>query len=327
MAAATSPEPTPSPPGTLNATDEWDWLANYLGDEIPNLSDHFTVDPNSDGDQNQGNDSTDQCASTTGCTSAFDISSLPMVEDPNLLSDGVGYVTEDLTMLSQGGTTMAQHADQQTSIPNLDAPALSDWLADGSIPDFLESGTYTHQEPQVYHGVALGEGFQSTSDSNIVPPLRVSSTSDNLISQMPVQDTDIHGDFMHFPGHEATSPSPLRLAPAASTSAHTSNLENAMTATTYPEISGLTERPDTQQSVSAENEAKSEKSNLGWVQYDQTSFASNSLAPKPIHSCHLPDNGRKRGRREPLTEAKRKRVAEMRKLKSCLLCRLRKKDV
>lgn len=107
MAAATSPEPTPSPPGTLNATDEWDWLANYLGDEIPNLSDHFTVDPNSDGDQNQGNDSTDQCASTTGCTSAFDISSLPMVEDPNLLSDGVGYVTEDLTMLSQGGTTMA----------------------------------------------------------------------------------------------------------------------------------------------------------------------------------------------------------------------------
>ncbi len=89
----------------------------------------------------------------------------------------------------------------------------------------------------------------------------------------------------------------------------------------------VTKHSESSPTVMASHTADLDRSDLGWIAYNQSSFAGRNPSPKPFQVCEGPDKVLKRGRHEPLGKSKRNKIAEMRKVRACLLCKMKKKEV
>lgn len=195
---------------------------------------------------------------------------------------------------------------------------------DGTILDPFAYGTINGLQIDIRHDMAMLQNCERIADSSIAADSLTVATSNTTFD--PLQP-DRPEDYL-----------PLSAGLAELTFPASPFGPNSRLVTRHPmlgnpmgTISVLEDTPSTQELAPKEctpsNDEKGRNQlRLGWIGYDQSSFTHDTGAPKPIHTCDLPSN-RKRGRREPLTESKRKKTAEMRELGSCLLCKMKKKDV
>jgi len=173
--------------------------------------------------------------------------------------------------------------------------------------------------------MAMMDNLGAFADPSAAGIYSVPTTPDAIFGQTHTQDTDAYDTFVQLTGPAAMMFPALPILPAKKMSVYDYRSKNAMTAASPLQTAHRTKQPASKDTVS--DEAETNQSNLEWVRYDQTSFINSDVALRAVHVCDLPGIGRKRGRREPLTESKRKKTAEMRKLKSCLMCKMKKKDV
>lgn len=340
----------------------WDeWLAENTAQEIPDLFDGAAFDNNPCHDVNNSSiDETGHSALPHDANSPARLSSLPVrldlsiqprhtnsdyvvdeampyaedslgffstglenMTDVELLDNGnqllaadhsnltyayEGFLSENPTTLEVAGRGVFQHVEfdfdntqalsSAATNPRL-TPADLTWLC-----DLETSGCSNQFEATLGNASLLMTDPTSTSTALIALPLRNDSQMDNSLDW------------------------------TTATAAHESSITTDQTmisgnSTTATHSHGVP--PTTEQTMIPENSASgkagADQPGLEWIAYNQESFADDSHAPRPAQIFNLQGKSLKRGRREPLTDSKRKKVAEMRKLKACLLCKMQKKPV
>lgn len=250
--------------------------------------------------------------------------SLPIATDPGFLPRTRG-VDEDISQLSDIETidpTILQN--QLARFTNFEAQQSCGTEMDGILLSSFVYGTTNSQERDVCHDMAMPETWGNVIDSSAAANCSTFATSNTIFGPLHSDSTDDYRTQSASLAETTFPATPFGLDTGIFT--QDSMVGNAMRTTSTLDNTQTTQSFALRDGSLVNDENEQDQPHLGWISYDQSSFANETITPRPVHTCNLPDN-RKRGRREPLADSKRKKIAEMRKLKSCLLCRMKKKDV
>lgn len=250
--------------------------------------------------------------------------SLPMGTDPGFLPR-MRRADEDMLQLSDFETIDQAILQNQTArFTNFEAQQSCGTEMDGILLSSFEYGTTNSQARDVCHDMAMPETWGNVIDSPAAANCSTFATSNTIFGPLHSNSTDDCRTQSAGPAESTFAATPF--GPDTGISTQGSMVRNAMRTKNTVDNIQPTQSFATSEGSLVNDKKQQNQLHLGWISYDQSSFTHETIAPRPVHTCDLPDN-RKRGRREPLADSKRKKIAEMRKLKSCLLCRMKKKDV
>ena len=292
--------------------------SSYLFDDYPNLN-VIDVDVHDDLEFSAN------CQGALTYNNNNEAVSLPTAIDPGLLLDMECFSDETLLQdshLASTGPTLPQN--QSTRFMNFEPQASWATDTDASILRCFENGTINNSQTEVHYDMEMAENWEDVADS-----AAAASCLTFAISSTPFGPSHADGTKDYLPESASLAESTVPASPNGP-SPGTSTLD-PMLGSSMGTLSGLEDSqsrqlPDVKVIPTRSDKKGQHQPSLGWISYDQSSFTENTVAPRPVQTCDLPDN-RKRGRREPMTDSKRKKIAEMRQLKSGLLCRMRKKKV
>ncbi|MCJ1368076.1 hypothetical protein MMC16_007215 [Acarospora aff. strigata] len=240
--------------------------------------------------------------------------SLPTTIDPSLLLGNGGLISEDFSTLRQLEGTRMDFQTQQAPSSNMAPPLSLDWFT--KVDMLPEDDAMITSQTEAYVPMAMSASFEPLADPFTAGQSSVSATFNaelDLSYSHAMDDIAYADQTLNFPC--------LPILPAAPISNSDPWVGSSKAGAMFSEDTHRTRQSSLKDTLSA-----TVHETVQWISYDQSSFANNTIAPRPDHTCD-PPAARKRGRCEPFTEAKRKKIAEMRKLKSCLLCRMMKKEV
>lgn len=352
--AATLSRCTSSVHEPFNFPDEWDnWFAHCTGDELPNPFEDLVDGAESKdgaGPSNLFDDILDGADVKVGGDLLDLLDDFPNGADVNAYGDrelradyegalrnnneavslntatDLGHLYhEDVLQqpyLATTGPTIAQNQLLHVSKSELQ-PSWTTQM-DGTILGSFEYRAVNCLQTDVCHDMAMLQNCERIADSSIAADSLNVATSDSTFDPSQPDRTE---DYLPLSVGLAELTIPASpVGPNSRSITREPMLGNPMGTISALEDTRSTQELALKECTPGNDEKGQNQPCLGWIGYDQSSFAPDTGAPKPIHTCDLPSN-RKRGRREPLTESKRKKVAEMRELRSCLLCKMKKKDV
>lgn len=252
------------------------------------------------------------------------VSSVPAATEPGRLPPTT-YTNKDLLQdshLKATDVTVPQPHQAHSMI--FDPGSSLSNRTDGTPLNFFEYGTFNSLHANGCNDDAIPENCESVADSSAAAVCLTVAPFNTILDPSHAEGVNCY--LPQSPGRaESTGPtSPFSPTPRICTQDPLVGKPMGLRSTSEKIQSTQKLVPKDGPLVNDRNEQS--QPHLGWISYDQSSFTENAIAPRPVHTCDLPEN-RKRGRREPLSESKRKKSAEMRNLKSCLLCKMKKKDV
>ncbi|KAI9880279.1 MAG: hypothetical protein M1830_004398 [Pleopsidium flavum] len=312
----------------MTIVDDWvDWLPSCMGDDISSFFEDLYHDIHLDADKTPGYHVTSQGNLAYDCSDSLENSGLSIMDQD--LSLGIGGLSgKNPVMLFQPVTIATIDANQLDTFTNRETPVASTRTMNGTLPNVLDCQTFPNQQSGMYDDMTMMENFELFADPSAAGVHPGITTRNAIFAQTHAQGIGAcDRSVLSVMGPTAMTSRALPFLPAKKMSKYTYKPRNATTAVKPLRTAYATKRLASKDTEVVSDEAETNRSGLGWVRYDQTSFNKSDVAPRPVHVCDLPEITRKRGRREPLTELKRKKTAEMRKLKSCLMCRMKKKDV